>query len=148
MARGVNKVILIGNVGKEPDCRAYPNGDAVTTVTLATSESWKDKQTGENVERTEWHRVVFSGRLGEIARDYVRKGSKIYVEGSIRSHKFQKDGVDQYRTEIRALSLELLDSGGENRRQSSPESNSPAQLAGGFGGEAFGDDAFDDNILF
>lgn len=140
MARGVNKVILIGNVGDEPDARRFPSGDAVTTLRLATSESWLDKESGERRERTEWHRVVLTNRLGEIAAEYVRKGSKIYVEGSIRSSTYKKDGVDIWRTEIRALSLEILDSGGENRRQSRPENNSGDLPPVGLGGDAFDDD--------
>ena len=101
MSRGVNKVILVGNVGGDPETRYMPNGNAVTNVTLATSESWKDKQTGQQQERTEWHRVVFFGRLAEIVAEYVRKGSQIYVEGSLRTRKWQgQDGQDKYTTEI------------------------------------------------
>ena len=101
MARGVNKVILVGNVGGDPETRYLPNGNAVTNVTLATSESWKDKQTGQQQERTEWHRVVFFGRLAEIVAEYVRKGSQIYVEGSLRTRKWQgQDGQDRYTTEV------------------------------------------------
>lgn len=101
MARGVNKVILVGNVGGDPETRCMPNGNAVTNITLATSESWKDKQTGQQQERTEWHRVVFFGRLAEIAGEYLRKGSQVYVEGSLRTRKWQgQDGQDRYTTEI------------------------------------------------
>ncbi|HFK2002945.1 TPA: single-stranded DNA-binding protein [Pseudomonas aeruginosa] len=101
MARGVNKVILVGNVGGDPETRYMPNGNAVTNITLATSESWKDKQTGQQQERTEWHRVVFFGRLAEVVAEYVRKGSQIYVEGSLRTRKWQgQDGQDKYTTEI------------------------------------------------
>ncbi|HHW1783304.1 single-stranded DNA-binding protein [Pseudomonas aeruginosa] len=101
MARGVNKVILVGNVGGGPETRYMPNGNAVTNITLATSESWKDKQTGQQQERTEWHRVVFFGRLAEIAGEYLRKGSQVYVEGSLRTRKWQgQDGQDRYTTEI------------------------------------------------
>ncbi|MBO2929222.1 single-stranded DNA-binding protein [Metapseudomonas otitidis] len=101
MARGVNKVILVGNVGGDPEVRYMPNGNAVTNITLATSESWKDKQTGQQQERTEWHRVVFFGRLAEIAGEYLRKGSQVYVEGSLRTRKWQgQDGQDRYTTEI------------------------------------------------
>lgn len=96
MARGVNKVILVGNVGGDPETRYMPNGNAVTNITLATSESWKDKQTGQQQERTEWHRVVFFGRLAEIAGEYLRKGSQVYVEGSLRTRKWQgQDGQDR-----------------------------------------------------
>ncbi len=113
MARGVNKVTLIGNVGGDPEVRYMPNGSAVTTITLATSESWKDKQTGQAQERTEWHRVVFFNRLGEIAGEYLRKGSKVYVEGSLRTNKWQdQEGKDRYRTEIIGNEMQMLDSRG------------------------------------
>lgn len=113
MARGINKVILVGNVGVDPDVRYLPNGNAVTTLSIATSESWKDKQTGEKQERTEWHRVVCFNRLGEIAGEYVRKGSKLYVEGSLRTRKWQDpQGQDRYTTEIVANELQMLDNKG------------------------------------
>jgi len=113
MARGVNKVILVGNVGVDPEVRHLPNGNAVTTFSLATSESWKDKQTGDKQERTEWHRVVCFNRLGEIAGEYVRKGSKLYVEGSLRTRKWQDpQGQDRYMTEIVASEMQMLDSKG------------------------------------
>lgn len=113
MARGINKVILVGNVGVDPDVRYMPNGNAVTTLSVATSETWKDKQTGEKQERTEWHRVVCFNRLGEIAGEYVRKGSKLYVEGSLRTRKWQdQQGQDRYTTEIVAADIQLLDSKG------------------------------------
>jgi len=115
MARGVNKVILVGNLGGDPEVRYMPSGGAVTNVTLATSESWKDKQTGQQNERTEWHRVVFFNRLAEIAGEYLRKGSKVYVEGSLRTRKWQdQSGQDRYTTEIVASEMQMLDSrGGE-----------------------------------
>jgi single-strand DNA-binding protein len=110
MARGVNKVILIGNLGKEPETRYFPSGDAITTTSLATSESWKDKQTGEQKEATEWHNLVFPGKLAEIAGKYLHKGSKIYVEGSIKTRKWEdKEGRDRYTTEIRVRDLQMLD---------------------------------------
>ncbi|EPJ45245.1 MAG: single-strand DNA binding protein [Osedax symbiont Rs2] len=113
MARGVNKVILVGNIGGDPEVRYMPSGNAVTNVTIATSETWKDKQTGQNQERTEWHRVVFFNRLGEIAGEYLRKGSKVYVEGSLRTRKWQgQDGQDRYTTEIVASEMQMLDSRG------------------------------------
>ncbi|MEM5528125.1 single-stranded DNA-binding protein [Gammaproteobacteria bacterium AS21] len=113
MARGVNKVMLIGNVGGDPEVRYMPNGSAVTTITLATSETWKDKQTGQAQERTEWHRVVFFNRLGEIAGEYLRKGSKVYVEGALRTNKWQdQEGKDRYRTEIIGNEMQMLDSRG------------------------------------
>jgi single-strand DNA-binding protein len=113
MARGVNKVILIGNLGKDPEVRYMPSGGAVTNVTIATSESWKDKQSGEQQERTEWHNVVFFNRLAEIAGEYLKKGSKVYVEGSLRTRKWQdKEGKDRYTTEIVAAEMQMLDSRG------------------------------------
>lgn len=113
MARGVNKVILIGNIGKDPETRYSAGGGAITNITLATSENWKDKQTGENQERTEWHRVVFFGRLGEIAGEYLKKGSKVYVEGSLRTRKWQdQSGQERYTTEIVANEMQMLDGRG------------------------------------
>lgn len=101
MARGVNKVILVGNLGKDPETRYMPSGSAVTNLTLATSESWKDKQTGDQQERTEWHKIAMFGRLAEIAAEYLRKGSQVYIEGKLRTRKWQdKEGVDQYTTEV------------------------------------------------
>ena len=101
MSRGINKVILIGNLGNEPDVRYMPSGDAVANVSLATSEAWKDKNTGETQERTEWHRVVFFGKLAEVVKQYLHKGSKIYVEGQLRTKKWQdKEGQDRYTTEV------------------------------------------------
>jgi single-strand DNA-binding protein len=113
MARGVNKVILVGNLGQDPETRYMPSGGAVTNVTVATSETWKDKQSGQAQERTEWHRVVFFNRLAEIAGEYLKKGSKVYVEGSLRTRKWQdKDGQDKYTTEIVAAEMQMLDSRG------------------------------------
>jgi len=132
MARGVNKVILIGNLGGDPEVRYMPSGNAVTNVTLATSESWKDKQTGQAQERTEWHRVVFFNRLAEIAGEYLRKGSKIYIEGSLRTRKWQdKDGQDKYTTEIVASELQMLDSkGGEGGGGGYQQSSAPNDSMG------------------
>lgn len=111
MARGVNKIILVGNLGNDPEVRYGANNSAVATVSLATSDAWRDKQTGETQERTEWHRIVFFGRLAEVARDYLRKGSKIYVEGSIHTRKWQdKSGQDRYTTEVEARDMQMLDS--------------------------------------
>ncbi len=113
MARGINKVILIGNLGNDPETRYMPSGGAVTNISVATSESWKDKQTGQQQERTEWHRVVFFNRLAEIAGEYLRKGSKVYVEGSLRTRKWQdQSGQDRYSTEIVANEMQMLDSRG------------------------------------
>ncbi len=115
MARGINKVILIGNVGQDPEVKYMPSGGAVTNISVATSETWKDKNTGQPQERTEWHRVVFFNRLGEIAGEYLRKGSKVYIEGSLRTRKWQaQDGTDRYTTEIVANEMQMLDSRGDN----------------------------------
>ncbi len=111
MARGVNKVILIGNLGQDPEVRYTPNSIAVANVTIATSESWKDKSTGENQEKTEWHRVVFFRRLAEIAGEYLKKGSKVYIEGKLQTRKWQdQSGNDRYTTEIVANEMQMLDS--------------------------------------
>lgn len=111
MARGVNKVILVGNVGADPEVRSMPSGNSVATLSIATSEAWKDKQSGEKQERTEWHRVVCFNRLGEIVGEYVRKGTKLYIEGSLRTRKWQdQQGQDRYTTEIVASEIQMLDS--------------------------------------
>ncbi len=133
MARGVNKVILIGNVGGDPEVRYLPNGNAVANVTLATSDSWKDKQSGQMQERTEWHRVVFFGRLAEIVGEYVRKGSKLYIEGRLQTREWEKDGVKRYTTEIvvdMGGQMQLLDGrqSGEGMGQRAPQER-PAQPA-------------------
>ena len=111
--RGVNKVILVGNLGQDPETRYLPSGGAVTNITLATSESWKDKNSGQMQERTEWHRVVFFNKLGEIAGEYLKKGAKVYVEGALRTRKWQdQSGTDRYTTEIVASEMQMLDSRG------------------------------------
>jgi single-strand DNA-binding protein len=111
MARGINKVILVGNLGKDPETRSLPSGEAVTNITVATSESWKDKQTGEQKEKTEWHNVVFFKRLAEIAGQYLKKGSQVYIEGSLRTRKWtDKEGKDRYTTEIVAQEMQMLGS--------------------------------------
>ncbi len=113
MARGINKVILVGNVGIDPEVRYTGSGAAVANISIATSESWKDKTTGENIERTEWHRVVFFNRLAEIINEYVKKGSKLYVEGSLKTRKWQdQSGNDRYTTEIVGNEMQMLDSRG------------------------------------
>lgn len=132
-SRGVNKVILVGNCGSDPETKYLPSGSAVTNLSIATSETWKDKQTGQQQERTEWHRVVFFNRLAEIAGEYLKKGGKVYVEGSLRTRKWQgQDGQDRYTTEIVANEMQMLDSrgssdsmGGGQYDQSAP----PAQAA-------------------
>ncbi|MFT6300051.1 MAG: single-strand DNA-binding protein [Saprospiraceae bacterium] len=123
MARGINKVILVGNLGKDPEAKFMPNGNAVTNITIATSETWKDKQSGQQQERTEWHRVVFFNRLAEIAGEYLKKGSKVYLEGSLRTRKWQaQDGQDRYTTEIVANEMQMLDSRGGSAEYSNPAS--------------------------
>ena len=113
MARGVNKVIVVGNLGNDPDTRYMPSGSAVTNISVATSESWKDKQSGEQKEKTEWHKVAMFGRLAEIAAEYLRKGSQVYIEGKLQTRKWQdKDGHDRYTTEIVANEMQMLGSRG------------------------------------
>lgn len=113
MSRGINKVILVGRLGNDPDVRYTAAGSAVTTISVATSESWKDRNTGQQQERTEWHRVVFFGRLAEIAGQYLKKGSQVYVEGSLRTNKYtDKNGIERYSTDINANELQMLGGGG------------------------------------
>jgi single-strand DNA-binding protein len=120
MARGINKVILVGNVGQDPEMRALPSGAAVANLRVATSESWKDRQTGEQREQTEWHSIALFGRLAEVAGEYVRKGQQLYIEGRLRTRKWQdKNGVDRYSTEIVADDFQMLgrrDVGGDGTR--------------------------------
>ena len=139
MSRGINKVIIVGNCGQDPETRYLPSGGAVTNMSLATSEAWKDKNTGEQKERTEWHKVVFFNRLGEIAGEYLKKGSKVYVEGSLRTRKWQgQDGSDRYTTEIVASEMQMLDSrggqegggGGGGYQQNRPQQNQGQQNQG------------------
>ena len=148
MARGINKVILVGNLGQDPEIRFMPSGGQVANISVATSETWKDKQTGQPQERTEWHRVIFFNRLAEIAGEYLRKGSKVYIEGSLRTRKWQdKSGVDRYTTEIVGRELQMLDSrpataaDGPTSAQAPP--SQPDRDAG-----AGGPDNFDDDIPF
>lgn len=116
--RGVNKVIIIGNLGADPEARQFSNGGSVTNISVATSEQWTDKQSGEKREDTQWHRISLFNRLGEIAAQYLRKGSKVYIEGSLRTRKYQaEDGTDRYVTEIRADQMQMLDSAGDNNQQ-------------------------------
>ena len=115
MARGINKVILVGNCGQDPETRYSEGGAAITNLSIATSDSWKDKQTGQMQDRTEWHRVVFFNRLAEVAGEYLRKGSKVYVEGRLQTRKWQgQDGQDRYTTEIVASEMQMLDSRNDN----------------------------------
>jgi single-strand DNA-binding protein len=128
MARGINKVILVGNVGNAPEVRQTTEGNAIATLSLATSEAWKDKQTGEKQEKTEWHRVVFFRQLADIVGKYVRKGSKLYIEGSLRTRKWQdQQGIDRYTTEIVANDMQMLDSRHDEQRLDSNESTHVAQ---------------------
>jgi single-strand DNA-binding protein len=156
MARGINKVILVGNLGADPETRYTASGAAITNIRLATSESWRDKQTGENQERTEWHRVVFFSRLAEIAGEYLRKGSQVYVEGSLRTRKWQgQDGQDRYTTEIVANEMQMLggrgdaparqQGGGPFRENRPAQSEAPAasQASGQASGQA--EDSFTDD---
>ena len=112
MARGINKVILVGNLGADPETRYTPSGTAITSIRIATSESWKDKTTGEQQERTEWHRVKFFGRLAEIAGEYLKKGSQVYVEGKLRTDEYEKDGIKRYSTDVIADEMQMLGSRG------------------------------------
>ncbi|HHH38179.1 MAG TPA: single-stranded DNA-binding protein [Sedimenticola sp.] len=157
MARGVNKVILIGNLGRDPEVRYMPNGNAVANVTLATSESWKDKNTGEPQEHTEWHRVVFFRRLAEIAGEYLKKGSKVYIEGRLQTRKWQgQDGQDRYTTEIVANDMQMLDSrgGGGGGSFDSPRPTQGSAAGAASGGStppsspAPGGNDFEDDIPF
>jgi single-strand DNA-binding protein len=152
MARGINKVIIVGNLGQDPETRYMPSGSAVTNFTVATNESWKDKQTGEQKDRTEWHRVAMFNRLAEIAAEYLRKGSQVYIEGKLRTRKWQgQDGNDRYTTEIIADEMQMLgsrgDSGGSygagrggNKPESKQGDSAPAQ--------PIPDEEFDDDIPF
>jgi single-strand DNA-binding protein len=147
MARGINKVILIGNVGADPEVRYATNGNAITTISIATSESWKDKTSGEMQERTEWHRVVFFNRLAEIAGEYLKKGSKVYAEGSLRTRKWQdQSGADRYTTEIVANSMQMLDSrnGGDSSHSMNQSAPKPAAATANNTATA----EFDDDIPF
>jgi len=145
MSRGVNKVILIGNLGKDPEVRYMPNGNAVANITLATSESWKDKTSGEQQEKTEWHRVVMFRRLGEIAGEYLKKGSKVYIEGKLQTRKWQDNsGNDRYTTEVVANEMQMLDSRGGSASFSGE--SAPAKTAAAPAPAVAGD--FDDDIPF
>ncbi len=146
MARGVNKVILIGNLGKDPEVRYSPGGSAVANITLATSEGWKDKE-GNTQEKTEWHRVVFFSRLAEIAGEYLKKGSKVYIEGKLQTRKWQdKEGQDRYTTEVVANEMQMLDSkGGTAEHFDESSSSSPSRAKAS---ETNIDTNFDDDIPF
>jgi single-strand DNA-binding protein len=142
MARGVNKVILVGNLGADPDVRATSGGTTVANVSLATTDSWRDKSSGEQQERTEWHRVVFFNRLAEIVQQYLQKGSQIYVEGRLQTRKWQdKDGNDRYTTEIVANEMQMLGGrGGGTAPMESPASRETSSASATAGGDDFDDD--------
>jgi len=124
MSKGINKVILVGRLGNDPDVRYTASGSAVTTISIATSESWKDKATGQQQERTEWHRVVFFGRLAEIAGQYLKKGSQVYVEGSLRTNKYtDKNGIERYSTDINANDLQMLGGNQGGNFNQAPQQN-------------------------
>lgn len=153
MTRGVNKVIIVGNLGNDPDTRYMPSGSAVTNLSVATNESWKDKQTGEQKERTEWHRVAMFGRLAEIAAEYLRKGSQIYIEGKLRTRKWQdQNGNDRWSTEIIADEMQMLGgrsgAGAPAMGDSGPPPGPPAQGGGGASGGGAGPGDPDDDIPF
>lgn len=148
MARGVNKVILVGNLGQDPEVKYMPSGQAVCNISIATTESWNDKTSGEKVEKTEWHRVVFFRRLAEIAGEYLRKGSQVYIEGRLQTRKWQdQSGNDRYTTEIVANDMQMLGSkgGGVASMSSEPPSNlQPEPVSAG----STSSDDFDDDIPF
>ena len=154
MARGINKVILVGNLGADPETRAMPSGSSVTNLRIATSESWKDRQSGEQQERTEWHRVAIFGKLAEIAGEYLKKGSQVYLEGSLRTRKWQdKQGVERYTTEIVATEMQMLGgragAGGDRMAGSSgaPEARERADFGEPMASSTERGD-FDDDIPF
>ncbi|MGH8308221.1 MAG: single-stranded DNA-binding protein [Steroidobacteraceae bacterium] len=153
MARGINKVILVGNLGADPETRALPSGTTVANIRVATSESWKDKQTGDLKEQTEWHNVAMFGRLGEIAGEYLRKGSQVYIEGRLRTRKWQdKQGNDRYTTEIVANEMQMLGGrgGGGGAAPAEPREPREAREARESGGPASSTEReqFDDDIPF
>ena len=167
MARGINKVILVGNLGNDPETRFMPNGNPVTNISIATSESWKDKQSGQQQERTEWHRIVFFNRLAEIAGEYLKKGSKVYIEGALRTRQWDKEGQKHYSTEIIANEMQMLDGrndggmgGGFNQNNQPPNDGGGSSEFGSGGGQGNGSqggsqdfsapppEAFDDDIPF
>jgi single-strand DNA-binding protein len=155
-SRGVNKVILVGNVGNDPEVRYMPNGNAVANVSIATSDTWKDKSSGDQQEKTEWHRVVFFNRLAEIVEKYVKKGSKLYLEGRLQTRAWEQDGVKRYTTEIVANEMQMLDSrggmdGGEGDSsfgQNQPMGQSASKSAPKAQATPTNFDNFDDDIPF
>ena len=163
MARGINKVILVGNLGRDPETRFMPSGGAVTNVSIATSKGWKDRDSGEQKERTEWHRIVFFNKLAEIAGEYLKRGSKVYIEGELRTRDWEKDGQKHYTTEVVASEMQMLDSRGDmggggssSGWQDSGQGGGPSAGGSGSSGSSspaddFGpppSDDFDDDIPF
>jgi single-strand DNA-binding protein len=151
MARGVNKAIIVGNLGRDPEVRYSANGNAIANVTIATTESWKDRQSGERQEKTEWHRVVFFSRLAEIAGEYLKKGSQVYIEGRLQTRKWEdRDGIERYTTEIVANEMQMLGGrGGGDSQGGSPPDYSQAEAAPASGSGSGGQDGdFDDDIPF
>ena len=146
MARGINKVILIGNLGQDPETRYLPSGGAVTNVSLATTESWRDRESGEQRDRTEWHRVVFFRRLAEIAGEYLKKGSKVYIEGHLRTRQWEREGQKHYTTEIVANEMQMLDSRGEGGSSNYSSQGGGQSYYGG--GNASGDASASNNSGF
>ena len=137
----VNKVIIVGNLGADPESRFAPSGDAICNIRVATSEAWKDRQTGERKEATEWHRINFYGKLAEIAGQYLRKGSQVYIEGSLRTRKWtDKDGQEKYSTEIRADEMKMLGGKPEGQQQAAPQKQAPRQTPQQAGGMDMDDD--------
>lgn len=133
--RGVNKVILVGTLGKDPETKTFPNGGSITQFSIATSESWTDKNTGERKENTEWHRVVLNNRLGEIAQQYLRKGSKVYIEGSLRTRQWtDQNGQTQYTTEVRGDQMQMLDSQRQDGQQNNYQANGQQAQAPSYNG--------------
>lgn len=148
MSRGLNKVMLIGNLGNDPETRYTQGGAAVTSIGIATNETWKDKQTGEKQERTEWHNVTFFGRLAEVAGEYLRKGSKVYVEGQLRTNSWEKDGQKHYKTEIIASEMQMLDSKGQGGGAPGGQQKPPPQRAAEPVSNPDSLEDFDDDIPF
>ena len=145
-SRGINKVILVGNVGNEPECRTMPNGNSVANISVATSETWKDRNTSEQQERTEWHRVVFFNRLAEIVEQYVKKGSKLYIEGRLQTRSWEQDGIKRYTTEIVANEMQMLDSRGSTNQEGFGDKAAAPQASQQAAPANF--DNFDDDIPF
>jgi single-strand DNA-binding protein len=151
--RGVNKVILVGNVGADPDCKQLDNGNTVATLTLATSETWKDKSSGEPQEKTEWHRIVFFGRLAEIVEEWVKKGHKLYIEGRLQTRSWEQDGVKRYTTEVVGKEMQMLGQGSQEAREDNQPSTSGQRQQqkpppAGQGAAPSNFDNFDDDIPF